>query len=1301
MKNKNNKITNKLISLSGLTRQSLLLLFLFVTLSSCSNILSKDVKTDNNTYVTIVPGDVSVRSVNPTKDYALEHLTSITFYAKKTGKSRDSLAGSLSSLSELYNRQFILANGAGEYTFELLGTIDGINFYDKLENVVIEDSKTNAISFDLTPVKGSSGENLQTPFEDFGGISIKLNFKQPNGNTNENKIHYKLQDFSNWDDDLGDYGDWAIVDQGDITSFNSGSNGYNSSITYSRLVKNNTGNNARLPAGQYRLTFEFLKKDTSLGEYVLINSFPYVVNVVSGRNTYLEENLDLNPVYTITYVDDGGSLAPGEKKPTKFTNIDKPSLPKMEKTGYTFKGWYSNPGFSSETGPLSSVPENMSESFTLYAKFASSVLFVDNSNGDDTEHTGFGKNDEFKTLGAAIDKIIALGNEEGADKNLDWQIYIYGPYTCDPSAPCEIPETVYGYARSITLMGGNNGHGNDSFTCNDESVPALSISSAIDEDNRVDVKIKDLRFTGGVYVDSESKLYVSGITVIDKLVVMDTFEYYDGVSCNNDAAIYLADNLSEGASITIWPRTYEAPCTYSSDVFKTRYVYTTSKDSVKISDNKQYFHVNEESGSGKNWYIDADGCLTFDCTVSFTGEGVTPHSISVPCCSTIFSDNAAFQAPERENYVFAGWVYKTLISDNPVTYDARMFVFDSEYISEVTYIIEDMELMPVWISDSNTLYVNPTSGINFVEYDDANDEILFADGSADHPYDSIDTALEAICIRNNSNIDYTIAIKGMTEEYNIIIDDGLPAKSVTFQGATQTAQGELPVDGIKHTNGKVDSSFSYMILVRGSNNKTVSVKFQNIKILLDVYDYTYKNGIALRVASGADVTLENGAVFEGDDQFDGGYYGIIGVDNGGTLTMNDGALIHDFEIKRGAVYVNKGGTFNMNGGTITGITAIDGGAVTLEADASYSKVSSFTMTGGTISGNTSNIPGSAIGCIGSLNEGFTGKITLGGTAVITSDNDIYLPEFMTIEIASELTNAVDASTKPVITPEDYTRTSALVALAQDAASSLAETEFPKFTVTPDNSQKWKINTSGMLEPKGLVAKTKPNAFGDIVLSDGTVYGNILNADAEDITDAIKNNAVAVIFYAGTAEDALGARVIGLGLHNSNETNNNVGYYWADSSAYGYNNILTDLLHNPAENIYDNDGRDNWTKLCEADSTGTSSTNAASKYPAFNWVNNYATNFGISSLIANEDWYMPSAGEMTVLYTSDDKASTDQILKALGSKIDLYTYDYCWTSSQSSSATQAYSRQGNNSTAKDKGYPYFVLACYDFTNYTAP
>ena len=110
-------------------------LLLLLCFCSCSNIMSKSVKAESNTYVTIVPGDVSVRSVNPTEGYALEHLSSIYFYAKKTGISRRTLANGLSKLSDLYDRQFILEDGSGEYTFELQGIIDNITFYDKLENV--------------------------------------------------------------------------------------------------------------------------------------------------------------------------------------------------------------------------------------------------------------------------------------------------------------------------------------------------------------------------------------------------------------------------------------------------------------------------------------------------------------------------------------------------------------------------------------------------------------------------------------------------------------------------------------------------------------------------------------------------------------------------------------------------------------------------------------------------------------------------------------------------------------------------------------------------------------------------------------------------------------------------------------------------------------------------------------------------------------------------------------------------------------------------------------------------------------
>lgn len=1356
-------------------------LLLLLSLCSCSNILSKNVKAESNTYVTIVPGDVSVRSVNPTEEYALEHLSSIYFDAKKAGVSKRNLANGLSKLSNLYDRQFILEDGAGEYTFELQGVIDNITFYDKLENVQIAESATNAITFELEPVSGSSNPNV--PFEDFGGISITLNFNK----TNVKKIHYTLQDFATWDDELLDgYGDWAIVEQGDITSLSSGT------VKYEHLVKNTTGNTARLPVGTYRLTFDFMAEDGT--DFVLINSFPYVVNVAKGRNSYLVETFDLNPVYTITYTDNGGSLAPGEKRPTKFTNVDRPVLPKMEKAGFTFKGWYSSSSFTSETGPLATVPENWVENLPLYARFESSALYVDYGETDDS-NTGLDSEHKLKTLDAAIDII-----NNSTDKNLDWQIFIYGTY---PVA-CEIPNTVYGNAKSITLTGAA---GTDSITVSTGSVPALTINAATSSGNRVDVKIKNLSITGGVYVNTDSKLYVSGKTVIDNLVVEDSFT--DELE---DAPIYLADNLTSGSSITFTPDNYEddAPYLYYSSVYKTRYVYTISEQNIKISDNRTYFHITPQDGSTKNWYIDDDGCLTFDCTVSFKGPGTSPESyppVSVPCCSTILPGNAYFQAPSNPGYVFVGWTYKKLISNSPETYDARIFVFEGEFNYDATFIEEDMELISTWVCDTATLYVDAEDGINLIEYDDTEHEIVFADGSQTAQFDSIDCALEAIRIINNPARDYTIIVSGLTDEYNIQIDDTTPANSITLQGATTPASGELPADGIECTSSS-SNDFESILLVE-ENAPDVTIK--NMRIQLH-HGSLVKDGIAIKIEKDSNVTLDQGAAILGSTNstsFESN--GAIAVENGASLLMKTGAVIKNFDMQISGVYVKQGGTFEMQGGTISnneaegstilvegsftmsggeisgnkqsgrtnglngkhyngagvcvyngsftmsggniinntshvlnydcnmptfggGVYVNAGGSFIMEngeisgnraaeedgngnantnassyangggicIEATETTVGSFTMTGGTISGNTAVTSGNAIGFYEhDASEGISGKITLGGTAVIAADNDIYLPDYVKIEVASELTNAVDDATKPVITPASYTRTTALVTLAQGVDEGLAATEFVKFGVTKQNpgetdEREWSIGTDGKLLTRGLIAKTKANAVGDIVLKDGTVYGNALNTDASDIPNEIKNNAVAVIFYAGTASDTLGARVIGLGLYNSDETNPD-GFVWADSSAYGYDNKLTDLLHDPSNNIYDNDGRDNWTKLCTADSTGTSPANAATKYPAFNWVNNYATNFSVGDKYT-DNWFMPSAGEMSILWGSSQE-TMDQVLQKLGSTImDWDSYKWYWTSSQSSYASQAYSRQGNNSTAKAKYYPYAVLACYDFTDF---
>ena len=78
-------------------------------------------------------------------------------------------------------------------------------------------------------------------------------------------------------------------------------------------------------------------------------------------------------------------------------------------------------------------------------------------------------------------------------------------------------------------------------------------------------------------------------------------------------------------------------------------------------------------------------------------------------------------------------------------------------------------------------------------------------------------------------------------------------------------------------------------------------------------------------------------------------------------------------------------------------------------------------------------------------------------------NNFYSSFILYINITSELTDVTD-SNKPVITPEDYTRTTALIsaddsALLIDAAS--------KFAVTPQtdgdgNQINWTISSDGKL-----------------------------------------------------------------------------------------------------------------------------------------------------------------------------------------------------------------------------------------------
>lgn len=159
-------------------------------------------------------------------------------------------------------------------------------------------------------------------------------------------------------------------------------------------------------------------------------------------------------------------------------------------------------------------------------------------------------------------------------------------------------------------------------------------------------------------------------------------------------------------------------------------------------------------------------------------------------------------------------------------------------------------------------------------------------------------------------------------------------------------------------------------------------------------------------------------------------------------------------------------------------------------------------------------------------------------------------------------------------------------------------------------------------------KSAPSAVGDIVLTDGT----ILSAGST-LTDEQKESAVAVIFYIGTSDsDILGKRVLGVGLKN-------YAGQWAKLYTTGVSLEFSDIEVVPSATgegsastatfTGDIDGSDNWSIIQRDDPDG--SANAATNYPAWNWINTYAEKNGLSETNFKDGWYMPSLPELCVLF----------------------------------------------------------------------
>ncbi|MDE7444792.1 MAG: DUF1566 domain-containing protein [Lachnospiraceae bacterium] len=141
-------------------------------------------------------------------------------------------------------------------------------------------------------------------------------------------------------------------------------------------------------------------------------------------------------------------------------------------------------------------------------------------------------------------------------------------------------------------------------------------------------------------------------------------------------------------------------------------------------------------------------------------------------------------------------------------------------------------------------------------------------------------------------------------------------------------------------------------------------------------------------------------------------------------------------------------------------------------------------------------------------------------------------------------------------------------------------------------------------------------IGDIILLDGSI---VKEADLTIVDSS--NVPIAVI--AGFKEDGT---AFGVGVHRSDEP-----LQWASDDSAGYAANFTDTVCTQESDfgfLGDTDGEDNWKAICDQESEDTA--DAEVNYPAFHFVNTYASNYGLSGEMTS-GWYMPSIAELCKIY----------------------------------------------------------------------
>ena len=309
----------------------ILIMAISIAVTSCNNLLVKEEPTtqEEKARVSLAVGSSNSRTILPEAYDEVASLKNFTFTA--TGTTGAEVTHTFTDYDTLQTAQLFFTPDTYDCSLSVISAA-GVKYEGVLEDKVIEPGD-NLLAFKLQIVQLSTEP---------GTLEVQLTFP------GEKVQMVKAGLYSIAGEVLSGFSEKVL----EITDGNT--------VTYS---------NASVPGGNHLIKFSFYGDAECT---VFLGMHTESVVIVSGKKSAATRSIEsINPMYTITYVLNGGAFVEGYAEPDKFIpnmEIQLPTMFEVSKDNNCFLGWYEDADFSG--APVDTILRGTGENKTFYAKWA-------------------------------------------------------------------------------------------------------------------------------------------------------------------------------------------------------------------------------------------------------------------------------------------------------------------------------------------------------------------------------------------------------------------------------------------------------------------------------------------------------------------------------------------------------------------------------------------------------------------------------------------------------------------------------------------------------------------------------------------------------------------------------------------------------------------------------------------------------------------------------------------------------------------------------------------------------------------